>query len=67
MKQNVGTIDRIVRVVVAALIGVFYLLGVLSGPVAIALGILGVVFVATSAVGFCPLYAIAGLKTTKEA
>lgn len=65
MKPNMGNTDRVLRVVAAVLVGVFYLLGVIRGPVALGLGIAAAVLVATSVLGFCPLYAPFGIKTTK--
>lgn len=62
-KPNVGTTDRIVRLAVALLIAVLYFTGVISGTVALILGILAVVFVLTSFVAFCPLYLPFGLST----
>lgn len=56
MKKNMGSIDRIIRVVVALSIGVLFLLGGISGLAAIILGIFAVVFLFTSAMGSCPLY-----------
>jgi len=63
MKLNMGNLDRIIRVVVAAVIAVLYFTGVISGTVALILGILAVVFVLTSLVGSCPLYLPFGLST----
>lgn len=63
MKKNMGTIDRAVRVLVAAIIAVLYFLGVLPGVWAVILGVLAVVFIATSFVGTCPLYLPLGLST----
>lgn len=62
-KQNLGTTDRIVRLVVALLIAVLYFTGIISGTVALILGILAVVFALTSFVAFCPLYLPFGLST----
>ena len=62
-KPNVGTTDRIVRLAVALLIAVLYFTGVISGTVALILGILAVVFALTSFVAFCPLYRPFGLST----
>ncbi|MGP8153806.1 MAG: DUF2892 domain-containing protein [Smithella sp.] len=56
MKKNMGTIDRTVRVLLAIVVGILYLTGNISGMAAIILGILAVVFILTSAIGFCPLY-----------
>ncbi len=56
MKKNMGTIDRVIRILLAIVVGILYLTGNISGVAAIILGILAVVFILTSAIGFCPLY-----------
>ncbi len=56
MNLNMGTIDRVVRFILAAVDGVLYFTGQISGTVAIVLGILAAVFLLTSFVGTCPLY-----------
>ena len=56
MKKNMGTTDRIVRTAAAVVIAVLLLTGQVSGVVATILGVLAVVFLATSIVSFCPLY-----------
>ncbi|ABY34813.1 MAG TPA: DUF2892 domain-containing protein [Chloroflexus aurantiacus] len=63
MTPNMGNIDRIVRVVVALLVAVLIVTNVLSGIWAWIAGILAVVFLATSAIGFCPLYLPFRIKT----
>ena len=63
MQKNMGSIDRIARVIVALAIGVLFLLGEISGLAAIILGILAVVFLLTSAMGSCPLYIPLKLNT----
>jgi len=62
-KQNMGTTDRIVRLGVALLIAVLYFTGIISGTLALILGILAIVFALTSFVAFCPLYLPFGLST----
>ena len=58
MKANVGGMDRILRIVAGlALIGL-----TLTGTIG-AWGWIGVVPLATGAVGFCPLYPLLGLNT----
>ncbi len=64
MKKNMGTLDRIVRVILAV---IFIALAVMKGGAWWILGALGVVFILTSIVGFCPLYVPLGIKTTSEA
>jgi len=63
MKKNMGTLDRIVRTLLAVVVGVIYYLEIISGTVAIVLGVLAVVFLITSLIGTCPLYLPFGLST----
>lgn len=63
MKTNMGTIDRVVRLLVAVAIAALYMLNIISGTVAIVLLVLAGVFVLTSLVGFCPLYMPLGINT----
>jgi len=66
MKQNMGFIDRLIRVLVAVAIVAFYLTGQISGIAAIILGVLALVFVLTSIIGFCPLYLPVRISTKKK-
>ena len=66
MKPNMGTADRVVRAVIALGIAALYFTGTISGTVGIALLVVGVVFLATSAVSTCPAYMPLGLSTRKE-
>lgn len=63
MKKNMGTADRIVRVIIAAIISVLYFTGIIPGTPGVILLILAGVFVLTSLISFCPLYAPFGLST----
>jgi hypothetical protein len=63
MKKNMGTADRIIRVIIAAIIGILYFTGTVSGTLGIVLLVLAGVFVLTSSIGFCPLYALFGIST----
>ncbi|WKV14061.1 DUF2892 domain-containing protein [Marivirga harenae] len=56
MKANMGSADKTVRIILAIAVGVLYYFGVISGTLAIILGVLAVIFVATSFISFCPLY-----------
>ena len=58
-----GSADRVIRLIIAAVVGVLYYTGTISGTLGIVLLVLAGVFVLTSFVGFCPLYAPFGLKT----
>ena len=66
MKSNMGSVDKIVRIVIAIVLGVLYYQGIISGTLGIVLLVVAGVFVLTSLVSFCPLYGIFGLKTTKS-
>ncbi|MEX1138258.1 MAG: DUF2892 domain-containing protein [Bacteroidota bacterium] len=57
MKQNMGSIDKSIRIIAALVIAVLYFANVISGTVAIVLGFFALIFLLTSFVGFCPLYA----------
>lgn len=63
MKKNMGSADRIVRLILAALFAVLYFTGVVSGTLGIVLLVLGAVFALTSFISFCPLYSIFGMST----
>ncbi len=65
MKRNLSNIDRIVRVVLAALFAYLYFGGVVTGTFGIILVVLGAVFLLTAVVAFCPLYAPFKLSTYK--
>ena len=66
MKKNMGTIDRIIRVIIAAVIAVLFFTNQITGTPGIVLIILAVVFLLTSLISFCPLYLPLGLKTNKN-
>ena len=66
MNKNIGTIDRTIRIIAALAVGILILTGTLSGPLAIILSLLAVVFVLTSSISFCPLYAPFKFSTMKK-
>lgn len=58
---NVGSIDRIIRIVAGlVLLAGFFFLG---GTLGIILGVLGLVFLVTGLIGWCPLYQLFHLST----
>jgi hypothetical protein len=65
MKKNMGGADRMIRFVLAAVIGVLYWQGTIEGTLAYVLIAVAVIFVLTSFVSFCPLYRIVNLNTCK--
>ncbi len=66
MKKNMGTVDRAIRVLIAAIIAILYFTNVLTGTLGIVSLILAVVFVLTSFISFCPLYLPFGISTMKK-
>lgn len=56
MQKNMGNADRIVRVIIAAILIFLFASGTVTGALGIVLLVAGLVFMGTSAVGFCPLY-----------
>ncbi|MFI5137834.1 MAG: DUF2892 domain-containing protein [Sphingobacteriales bacterium] len=65
MKKNMGTIDRLLRVLAAIAIIALYYFGTISGTLAIILLVVAGIFILTSFVSFCPLYTLFGIKTCK--
>lgn len=63
MTKNMGSADRIIRVLIAAVIATLFFMNVITGTLGIVLLVLAGVFVLTSLVSFCPLYAPFGLRT----
>lgn len=66
MKKNMGKADRILRILLAVVIAVLYFTDSISGTAAIILLILAGIFILTSFVGFCPLYAPFRISTRKK-
>jgi len=66
MKKNMGSVDKIVRFIIAALFVILYISGVVTGTIGIILLVLAAVFVLTSLVSFCPLYTLIGMNTNKD-
>ena len=66
MKRNLSNIDRIVRVVLAAVFAYLHFGGIVTGTLGIVLLVLGGVFLLTAVVAFCPLYLPFNLSTYKN-
>ncbi|MBI4503045.1 MAG: DUF2892 domain-containing protein [Gemmatimonadetes bacterium] len=65
MTKNMGSADRMIRLLIALAIAVLYFTGRIGGTLAIVLGIVAVAFLVTSLVGWCPSYLPFGLSTRK--
>jgi hypothetical protein len=66
MKQNIGSVDRLIRTILTVVVAVLYFTDQITGTAAIVLGIIAAIFLLTSAVGFCPLWSILKISTKKE-
>ncbi|MBS1537823.1 MAG: DUF2892 domain-containing protein [Bacteroidetes bacterium] len=66
MKTNVGTVDKVVRILIAFVMAGLYFTDQVSGVVAIILLILAVTMILTSFMSFCPLYLPFGFSTRKK-
>ena len=67
MNKNVGTIDKALRIAVAAILSYLYFSGTVTGTLGIVALVMAIAAVATSAIGFCGLYSILGINTCKVA
>ena len=65
MKKNMGITDRVIRVIIAVIIVLLYFTKVITGTLGIILIALAGIFVLTSFISFCPIYAPFGLNTCK--
>jgi hypothetical protein len=65
MKQNMGTADRIIRMLAATAIAVLYFTHFITGVAGLVLMVFAVVFFLTSLIGFCPLYTLLGITTCR--
>ena len=65
MQRNMSNADRIIRVVIAAIFAYLYFGGIVTGVLGILLMVLAGVFLATSLMGFCPLYVPFKINTNR--
>lgn len=66
MKKNIGTIDKAVRLVVAAIILLLYFTNMISGTLALVLLVVAAILAITSLIGICPLYMLFGINTLSK-
>jgi hypothetical protein len=67
VKKNLSTSDRIIRVLLAVILGALYLTGQVSGTLGIILALAAVVVLLTSVFTFCPIYALLNISSMKKA
>lgn len=66
MKKNMGTIDKAVRLTLAAVVLLLYYTNVISGTLALVLLAVAIIFAVTSLLGVCPLYIPFGISTLRK-
>jgi hypothetical protein len=66
MKKNMGTVDRVIRTLIAIGVGILYFTGRISGTLAIVLGAFAIIFLLTSFVAWCPIYFPLGISSRKQ-
>lgn len=66
MINNMGVIDRILRIILALIVIILYLAGQITGTAAIVLGIIAAIFIITGIIGYCPIYQLLGISTKKK-
>ena len=66
MKKNMGSADKIIRLVIAAVLAILFFTKVVTGTLGIILLVIAIVFVLTSLISFCPLYLPFGINTCKN-
>jgi hypothetical protein len=67
MTNNVGSIDKIARFIIAIVIGVLYVTNVITGVLGIVFLVVGAILAITGFINFCPIWSVIGVKTTSEA
>ena len=63
MKKNMGSIDKVIRILAAVVIAILFFTNTITGTLGIVLLVLALVFVITSFISFCPIYWPLGINT----
>ena len=66
MKVNMGSLDKVIRIIIAIAFAMLYITKTVEDTAGIILLVVGGVFLLTSLVSFCPLYTILGLNTNSK-
>jgi hypothetical protein len=66
MRRNIGTVDKVIRILVALAVVILYFINVISGTSAIILLIISGILVVTGILSICPLYLMIGVNTREN-
>ena len=65
MNQNIGSLDKIIRIAIAVAMILLYFISVLTSTIGTVALIIGIGLLLTSLTGFCGLYSLLGINTCK--
>lgn len=63
MTKNMGSTDKMIRILIAIVIAILFYTNVISGTLGLVLSIIALIFAITSFISFCPLYTLLGVST----
>lgn len=66
MKKNLGNADRIIRLCIAGILALLWFQNIITGTWGIVALAVATIFILTSFVGWCPIYAMFGMKSTPK-
>ncbi len=65
MKINMGSTDRVIRLILAVFIGILFVTGIIGGTSGIVLLVVAGILLITTITGFCGLYRLLGINTCR--
>ncbi len=65
MRKNVGTADKVIRIVLGLILLILAFTVSVGQPVKVIFIVIGIIALLTAIAGFCPLYALLGINTCK--
>lgn len=63
MNSNMNKADRVIRIIIAAILATLYFKDVIGGLIGFIILLVAIILAITGVFGYCPLYAIFGFKT----
>jgi len=65
-EKNVGTIDRIVRIIVGIAFIAGFALNMVAAPLSWLVALVGIIALVTGIIGTCPAYSFMGISTLEK-
>lgn len=66
MKNNMGMLDKSIRIIIAAVLVYLVNTNVVTGTLSYVLSFIAITFVITSFIGFCPVYLLWGINSAPK-